>query len=430
MKKKFLLSLIISLLIFNYFKLPSPADTKEKIVYLVPINGVIDLGLSPFIERIVKEAEPIAEAIIFEINTLGGRVDAATQIKDTILNTPLLTIAYINKRAISAGALIALSNKKIVMSPGSSIGAVEPVPSNEKSVSFIKAEMASTAQQTGRPVDIAEAMVDKDIEVKGLKKKGKLLTLSCQEALRRKFAEAEASSINEVLKLYKLDRAKIVKVSPTWSEKAVRFLTHPLVSSLLLSLGFLGLLSEFYTPTWGIAGTIGIICLALFFGSHFITGLANWINIVLFITGLIFIIIEVFFIPSFGISGVVGIICIILSLLLSFKNLENAIFTLSLTFFFTIIFAILLFKYLPKTSSWQKLVLRSQELKEEGFLGSKEFDKYLNKEGYVLTPLRPSGSCLIEGQKLDVITEGSFLSVKTRVKVVRVEGSKIVVNKI
>lgn len=422
--------LVIVFIVFNYPKALLDAANKEKIVYLVPISGVIDLGLSPFIARIIKEAEPVADAIIFEINTFGGRVDAATQIKDAILNTHLLTIAYVNKRAISAGALIALSTKKIVMSPGSSIGAVEPKPTDEKSISYLKAEMASTAQQTGRPSKLAEAMVDKDIEIEGLVKKGKLLTLSCEEALERKFAEDKALNINEVLKLYKLDKAKIIKVSPTWSERVVRFLTHPLVSSLLLSLGFLGLLSEFRTPTWGIAGTIGIICLALFFGSHFIAGLANWMNILLFIVGLVFIIAEIFFIPGFGIAGILGIICIALSLILSFKDYKTAAFTLSLTFVFMIISTILLFKYLPKTYSWGGLVLRSQESKEEGFLSSKGFDQYLDKEGYALTPLHPSGSCLIEGRRLDVITQGDFLSANTRIKVVRIEGSKIVVDKI
>ncbi|MDI6785888.1 MAG: NfeD family protein [bacterium] len=429
MRKLLLSSLIVFLLVFNYLKLPLHADTKKKIVYLVPIKGVIDLGLSPFIERIIKEAEPIAEAIVFDISTFGGRVDAAIQIKDAILNTHLLTIAYVNKRAISAGALIALSTKKIVMSPGSTIGAVEPKPTDEKSVSFLMAEMVSTAQQTGRPADLAEAMVDKDIEIEGLIKKGKLLTLSCQEALKRKFVEDKASNINEVLRLYKLDKAKIIKVSLTWSERIVRFLTHPIVSSLLLSLGFIALISEFHTPMWGIAGTMGIICMALFFGSHFIAGLADWINILLFIAGLTLIIAEVFFIPGFGIAGGLGVICMALSLILSFKDLESATLTLSLTFIIVVISTALLFKYLPKTCSWQRLVLRSQELKEEGFLSSKGFDEYINKEGYALTPLRPSGSCLVEGQKLDVITEGDFLSANTRIKVVRVEGSKIVVNK-
>lgn len=422
--------LIILFVIFNYPKLSLSTDPTKKIVYLIPVTGVIDLGLSPFIARIIKEAEPVAAAIIFEINTFGGRVDAATQIKDAILNTHLLTIAYVNKRAISAGALIALSTKKIVMSPGSSIGAVEPKPTDEKSISYLKAEMVSTAQQTGRPAEIAEAMVDKDVEIEGLVKKGELLTLSCEEALKRKFAEDKASNINEVLKLYELDKAKIIKVSPTWSESVVRFLTHPVVSSLLLSLGFLGLLSEFRTPSWGIAGTIGIICLALFFGSHFIAGLADWMNILLFITGLFLIIAEIFFIPGFGLFGILGIICIALSLILSFKDYKTATFTLSLTFIFMIISTILLFKYLPKTCSWQKLVLKSQESKEEGFLSSKGFDIYLNKEGHTLTPLHPSGSGLIEGKRLDVITQGDFLPANTKIKVVRIEGSKIVVNKV
>ncbi|MBU2599177.1 hypothetical protein KJ849_01135 [bacterium] len=238
----FLISFFITLNSFPNLSLAN--STKENLVYIVSIEGTIDLGLSRFIKRVIKEAEPKAVAIIFEINTLGGQVDAATQIKDVILDTSLLTIAYVNKRAISAGALIALSARKIIMAPGSSIGAVEPRPRDEKSISFVKAEMVSTALKTGRPKELAEAMVDKNIEIEGLVKKGELLTLSWQEALNRKFAESEASNMEEVLRLHNLEKAKVIRVSPTWSEDLFRFLVQPIVSSLLLSLGFIGLLVE------------------------------------------------------------------------------------------------------------------------------------------------------------------------------------------
>ncbi|MBU0899633.1 nodulation protein NfeD [bacterium] len=423
----FLISFFITLNSFPNLSLAN--STKENLVYIVSIEGIIDLGLSRFIKRVIKEAEPKAVAIIFEINTLGGQVDAATQIKDVILDTSLLTIAYVNKRAISAGALIALSAKKIIMAPGSSIGAVEPRPRDEKSISFVKAEMVSTALKTGRPKELAEAMVDKNIEIEGLVKKGELLTLSWQEALNRKFAESEASNMEEVLRLYNLEKAKVIKVNPTWSEDLFRFLIQPIVSSLLLSLGFIGLLVELRAPSWGLAGIIGITCLALFFGSHFMAGLADWIHIFLFIFGLILIIVEVFLVPGFSITGIGGIICLALSLILSFKDLKVATFTLSLTFILTIGFSFLLFKYLPKTYSWQRLILK-QDLKEDLTLGLKRFEKYLNKEGYAITPLHPSGICLVEGEKLDVITQGGFLSAQTKVKVVKTEGSKIVVTKI
>ncbi|MCK5118619.1 MAG: nodulation protein NfeD, partial [Candidatus Latescibacteria bacterium] len=84
----------------------SPASAKST-VYLVPIEGTIDGGLAAFVVRAVKEAQEAgADAVVFEVNTFGGRVDAAVVIRDAILNCPLKTIAFVNKRAISAGALI------------------------------------------------------------------------------------------------------------------------------------------------------------------------------------------------------------------------------------------------------------------------------------------------------------------------------------
>ena len=113
----------------------------QKNVYIGAIEEEIDLGLAPYVKRVVSEAEKSnADAIIFKINTFGGRVDAATQIKDAIISTDILTIAFINNRAISAGALIALSCNKITMAPARTI--TEKNPANifiemENLISFI-----------------------------------------------------------------------------------------------------------------------------------------------------------------------------------------------------------------------------------------------------------------------------------------------------
>ena len=140
-----------------------------KIVYVVPIQGTIDLGLPPFIERVITSAEDEnADAVIFEIDTFGGRVDAATQIKDALLDANLLTVAFINRRAISAGALISLSCEKIFMTGGGTIGAATAVDmsgkkGSEKVISYMREEMASTAENRERNVYIAKGMVDEDL---------------------------------------------------------------------------------------------------------------------------------------------------------------------------------------------------------------------------------------------------------------------------
>ena len=172
---------------------------RPPVVYVAPIEGIIDLGLAPFVQRVLNEATDAgAAAVIFEINTFGGRVDAAVLIRDALLNAKVKTVAFVNKRAISAGALISLAAEKIVMAEGGTIGAATPVqvgqpgapaqPVEEKTVSYVRKEFRSTAEARKRPPLIAEAMVDADVEIPGLIEKGKLLTLTTEEAVKHKVA--------------------------------------------------------------------------------------------------------------------------------------------------------------------------------------------------------------------------------------------------
>src|SRR3989339_125713 len=253
----------------------SPNNSAQK-VFHAKIEGEIDLGLAPFVRRVISDAESQnAQAIVFEINTFGGRVDAATQIKDAILESKVLTIAFVKNRAISAGALITLSCKKIAMAPGSSIGATTVVDQtgqkqSEKYQSYMRSEMRATAEKNGRRTDIAEGMVDERIIVEGLVDSTKLITLTSGEALEYGIADYVLSSVDEILEQYGLQDAEIIEENPNWAETFVRFLNNPIVSSLLIMIGLVGLYTEIKTPGWGFAGTVSLIALALFFGSSFI----------------------------------------------------------------------------------------------------------------------------------------------------------------
>ena len=235
MKMKYLIvSLVISLSVFL---------TAQNKVHIAYIEGDIDLGLAPYISRVVSDAEKDnADAIIFKINTFGGRVDAATQIKDAIIGTDLLTIAFINNRAISAGALIALSCKKIVMVPGSSIGAATVVDQTgekvgEKYQSYMRSEMRSTAEKNGRRVDIAEGMVDERIVIPGLVDSTQLVTLTSEEALKYGIADTVMEHLDEVFALFNIQDAEKIYQKSNWAEDVVRFLNNPIVSSILIMIG-------------------------------------------------------------------------------------------------------------------------------------------------------------------------------------------------
>ena len=434
------------LLFVSFFIFLTVTLLPQKKVFLAEITGEIDPRMAPYISRVVSEAENNgAEAIIFRINTFGGRVDAATQIKDAIIESPLLTIAFINNRAISAGSLIALSCRKICMVPGSSIGAATVVDQsgqkqNEKYQSFMRSEMRSTAERNGRRTDIVQGMVDENIFVRGINDNNKLITLTSEEAKKYGIADTLVYNLNDCLSAFGLRDAQVIKVSSNWAEDLVGFLNQPLISSILIMLGLVGIFAEIKSPGFGFPVIIGVISLLLFFGSSYILQLASIINIVLFIIGIILLLLEIFVIPGFAITGVIGIILIIGSIFLSLigNNLpywdsgavSKAVIQLSASLLFAFILIYILAKFLPKSSAFSRLVLSNEEKADQGFVSYPSEKELLGLEGIALTTLRPAGSAEFNGQKYDVVADWEYIPKGNKVKVIRVEGIKVVVKEL
>jgi len=442
--------LVIGLLLLSH----SSLFCFQSDVYVIPIRGVIDLGLSSFVRRIVGEAkQKEAQCIILELETFGGRVDAATEIRDTLFESDIKTIAFVNRRAISAGALISLACQSIVMAPGATIGAATPVtmapgttkaqPTDEKTISYVRKEFKSTAERNNHPTTLAEAMVDPDVEIKGVIEKGKLLTLTTEEALKLKLAEHKVSEIEEILTLYDLEDAQVARASLTWSENLVRFLTHPVVSGLLLTFGLLGIFFELRMPGWGVSGTIGLICLALFFGAQYMVGLAQWIEPVLFLVGGVLLALELFVIPGFGVTGVSGILLIIASLFLSLvkeplpktpvdiSRLVQAAYVVAASLIATFLVATLSFTFLTKFPLLSKLILTSEERGEKGFRSAPaKLGKFVGKQGLTVTMLRPVGKAQFGDTIVDVVSEGELVEKGRQVEVIKVEGNRIVVSEV
>jgi membrane-bound serine protease (ClpP class) len=411
-------------------------------VHIAYIEDEIDLGLAPYISRIVSDAEKDnAEAIIFKINTFGGRVDAATQIKDAIIGTDLLTIAFINNRAISAGALIALSCKKIIMVPGSSIGAATVVNQTgekvgEKYQSYMRSEMRSTAERNGRPVNIAEGMVDERIIIPGLVDSTQLVTLTSEEALKYGIADTLLKSIDEVYAYFGLTNAERVYQKSNWAEDVVRFLNNPIMSSILIMIGIFGLIAEVKSPGWGLPGTAGLIALALFFGSSYILQLASIIEILMFVVGLGLILVEVFVIPGFGVAGISGIILVIASLFFSmvgedpfldFDAVSIAIMKLSVGLLAALILIFLLARFLPKSNFFKKFILSEEEKADAGYTSRSNLSELLGAEGVALTTLRPAGTAEFNGKRVDVVTDSEYIDHGKPIVVTAVEGMRVVV---
>ena len=312
------------------------AKNNNSKVYVVPIQNTIDLGIPAFVNRAVNAAEKNdATLLVFEINTFGGRVDAATQIKDAISSTDIQTVAFINKRAISAGSLISLSCDKIYMTPGATIGATSVVDmsgekQSEKSQSYMREEMGATAESSGKNVTIARGMVDEELSFEYLvvegdsvkvddiegRKEGKLITLTTELALKYKIADGESESIEEIIADLNIENYDIITLDENWSEDLVRFLTDPVVSSLLTTFGTIGIISELYSAGWGIGGTIGIVCLNLALGAGYLTKLASATDLLIIFSGLALLLIEFLAIPGFGIFGIAGLVILFYGLYL------------------------------------------------------------------------------------------------------------------
>ena len=425
------------------------AQDKRPVVYVAPIEGIIDLGLAPFVQRVLDEATQAgAAAVVLDINTFGGRVDAAVQIRDALLNSKVKTIAFINKRAISAGALIALASEKIVMADGGTIGAATPVqiggagekaePVGEKTVSYVRKEFRATAESRKRPPLIAEAMVDADVEIPGLIEKGKLLTLTTGEALTNKLIDLQANTLESALQQLGIVSPEIRTASTNWAENVVRFLTHPVVSGLLITVAMLGIILEMRTPGFGIPGGLGISSLALFFWGHWLVQLAGWEEVLIGVAGVLLLLLEVLVIPGFGVAGLLGIAAIVAALVLSLVGpgftttfMLAAAGRVVLSMLAAIVISLILLRYLPRLPFGRRLILRRDLVAAEGWASAPESDtKWLGKTGRASTPLRPSGIADIDGARVDVVSDGEHIDAGEMIRVTRVDGNRVVVRHI
>jgi len=428
------------------------------VVYRVPIEGIIDLGLPPFIQRTLEDAESNeATAVIFDINTFGGRVAAATQIKDAILGADILTIAFINRRAISAGALISLSCEKIYMTGGGLIGAATAVDmtgkkGSEKVISFMREEMASTAEKRGRSKEIARGMVDEELtfthlviggdsikvdDIEG-RKDGKLISLTTEQALKYKIADGTAENMEALLDSLGYSSFKIIETTENWSEAIVRFLTNPVVASLLTTFGFLGILFELQSPGWGIPGFVGLTCLILSLSASYIAQLATMSDMLFVLTGLALILLEVLVIPGFGIAGLGGIGLMIYGLYLLLlpdipvgeEVLGQAMDGFLIGLVGAVIGLVLLAKLMIKTKFWEQLTAPDTQKKEDGYSNTLGWESLQGETGIADTDLHPSGWVRVKDQRIFVVSEGEFIEEGKEIKILSVDGNRVLVREL
>lgn len=441
------------------------ANGEGRRIFIIEMRAQVDKASWHMLSRGLEEAKAFdADLIVLSINTYGGLLDMADSMRTALLNSPVPVWAFIDNEAASAGALIALACDSIYMRPGANMGAAtvvsgtdgQPVP--DKYQSFMRSMMRSTAQAAGkktartasgrdtmvyrRDPAIAEAMVDPKLSVPGGGDSGKVLTFSTEEAIANGFCEGQFESIEQILAHYDMDGAHLGKFEPTGVDRVKGFMLSPIVSGILIMLIVGGLYFEMQTPGVGFPLVIAIIAAVAFFVPLYIDGLVQYLDLVLFIVGIVLLLIEIFAIPGFGVFGILGIIAVTAGLSLALVDNEfvfewnpgsavmllNAIAVVIVALTLSAFVCVTLGGILIKSSRIPALSLRRNLSIDEGYVGvAIHGDNLVGKVGIAETVLRPSGKVLIDGVQHDAVSVYGMLEKGTKVTVERVEANQVYV---
>lgn len=425
MKIKSIIFILILLLLMSSVSFAEEA----KNVYVVPIKGEINRATYNYLRDVINDInnEKNVEAIIFEIDTYGGLINEAEKIKNLIISTNIPTISFVNNKAESAGVLITIASEKVVVASNATIGSAEPNPNTEKILSLWRSMLRDTAQYRKRDHVLVEAMADRDILLEGVTHKGKLVNLTSQESLKYGIADYISDDYNDILANFNIVNANIVQMKEGLQIKLAKYISSPYISSLLLALGFIGMVVEILTPGFGIGGTVSIIGFGLYFGGNLLAGNSNWTSLALFVTGLILLVIEGL-VPGFGLPGISGIILVVTGTILAMDNLTNAILSVSISIIITTIVTIFLVKFGFRSKLLDEIILKTNHTIEKNIINLGN-EALVDKEGISISELRPTGFIEIDGERYDALTEGGFIPKDTPVKVIKVEGIKIYVRR-
>jgi membrane-bound serine protease (ClpP class) len=461
----------------------SAAAAPQKTVYVISISGEVDPGMAAFVDRAEKTAANDSNAlVVVKIDTFGGRVDSALEIVDTLLKIPAdRSIAFVDKKAISAGALIALACGDLVMRPTTTIGDCAPISYSQEGIEMlgekfqspIRAKFRALAKRNGYPEKLTEAMVSSEKEVYSVKidgrqhfldasdyndltdaekkkltgkktvvEKGELLTMEANEAVDLGFSEFTAESVENMLHQMNVENYTLVPIDESWSEAMVRLIGR--IAPILMMIGLAGLYLEMKAPGFGLPGIVGITCLAIVFLSQYMAGLADYMELLIVVFGLVLMGFEVFVLPGFGVAGFAGIVLITVGMVLTLQDfvipdpaipwetdlLVHNITMVIAAYIGAFLAALLFLRYvLPRFSIGRQGPFLTTDLKM-AHADSSEIPKiHVGDTGFAHSYLRPSGKAMIHDDLFDVVTEGEFIEKGTPIVVLKIQGNRIIVSK-
>ncbi|MEY5020207.1 MAG: hypothetical protein RLZ22_1295 [Verrucomicrobiota bacterium] len=444
---------------------PAAPKTETKVV-IIPIRAQIAKPELFILRRGLKDAiEHKVDTIVLDMETPGGALDVTFEILKALEKFPGKTVTYVNREAISAGALIAAGTDEIHFAPEGVIGAAAPVLATggeidetmrSKIVSYLKARVRSISEGKGYRGEVVSAMIDIDSEFKIgdsiIKKKGELLSLTAQEAMKT-YGEPPmpllgagiSKDIDALLdQLHGKGNYSVVRLEVTWSEKFAQYLTS--LTPILLGLGLLALFIEFKTPGFGVFGITGGILLGIVFFGHHVAGLSGHEPVLLFLLGVSLVIIEIFLFPGTMVAALTGVAMILASLvwmmldlwpgepvtfsgdvlLRPLLNVMAGVALAALSF-------VLLLRFLPKGGPWGGMVLESAVGGEPksaiplGGASSNSEENLIGQTGKAVTALFPSGQVELSGKRYEAKLAMGFAEAGTLVKVAGVSEFGLIV---
>jgi membrane-bound serine protease (ClpP class) len=396
---------------------------------IIKIEGEIDPNLAGFLERQLEDAaKQNRPLIVLDIDTPGGRIDSAIKMSDDILNSSVPTIAVVTN-AFSAGALIAMSAEQVVMLPGSEIGAALPISSDgtaipgqvgEKINSALRTKFRSVATTRGRNPDAAEGMVNPNKVIPGLKEKG--------DAVKNKIANFEARNIQEAVQVAGFSNIKLETVLLSPAEQVGAFLSQPIVAGILLAIGVIGILIELLHPGVALPGIVGGVSLLAYFAGSWLSGNGSSVALLLLIAGLLLLVAEIILIPGSTVVGLLGLASILGSIYLQYGDQFWTVAGVGATIGGLGLGVVLWL--LPQSSLTKRFFLQTSLAGGSASSSDQIVPNLVGRFGVTITNLRPSGMANIEGERLDVVSDGEFIDVGAKVQVLSIEGRRVLVKEI
>jgi membrane-bound serine protease (ClpP class) len=484
-------------------ELPDPVTR----AFVIPIRKPIDGNMYDRVKRKTFQAVAAnAQLVVFHMDTPGGALDAMEAISRVIMQdlADVRTVAYVDRNAYSAGALIAMACDEIVVAPGANFGdampilmtpggGVQEIPEKVrgKIESAMKSQIRNVAQAHGYNVPMCEAMITSSIELwlirneqtaelrildprnppPGILKPGEgqtdsagrpllvepweylrrvdkatePLTLTGDEAIFYGFARRQIDDLGAVGEAYNV-AGTMTYLRDTMHEKVAAFLTSPAITGLLILLAIGGIYLEMNTPGIGVPAALACSAFAVLIASHFMLGLANWVEVVVFMIGMVLLILEIFVIPGFGVAGISGIALMVGALLAmvvpnapgtfpmpstdaAWEAFQSGLMALLLGFIGSVAVVVVLSRILPKTPIVNQLFLGPAEHSEEAPATDISPIRRIRPgdTGVVASTCRPVGQVRIGQDLIDAVANGTMIDRGTHVRVLRNDGNRLVI---